>query len=204
MKVLKILSLLLCLALCTASFSGCCGIGGKLLSKPLSIIEDWISQEDAEEPEGEPEIIEAEGEDETASQSPEATEIPKAVPSQTSSIAEQKRNEYNARAEEIQRFEDDDSMTSADQATLNRHSYEVFQKWDVLLNDIYRYLKSTMSASEFKALEADEIRWINEKETAVKAAGAEFEGGSMRPLVENTTATSYTKERCYYLISLID
>lgn len=202
MKVLKILSLLLCIALCTASFSGCCGIGGKLLSKPLSIIEDLISQEDTEEPEGEPEIVE--GEDENTSQAPETTEIPQAVPSQTSSIAEQKRNEYNARAEEIQRFEDDDSMASADQATMNRHSYEVFQKWDVLLNDIYRYLKSTMSASEFKALEADEIRWINEKETAVKAAGAEFEGGSMRPLVENTTATSYTKERCYYLISLID
>lgn len=202
MKILKILSLFLCLALCTANLSGCCGIGGKLLRKPLSIIEDLISQKNSENTgddidDGEPEIIVDEKES-------APVEIPKAEPSQPTSVAEQKRAEFTARAEEIKSFENDSSKTSADQATMNRHSYEVFQKWDVLLNDIYRYLKSTMSTSEFKALEADEIKWITEKENAIKAAGAEYEGGSMQPLVENTTATAYTKDRCYYLISLID
>lgn len=42
------------------------------------------------------------------------------------------------------------------------------------------------------------------KEAAVEASRSEYAGGSMAPLAANTTAIKYTKDRCNYLISLIN
>ena len=69
---------------------------------------------------------------------------------------------------------------------------------------LYQYLKTILPADEFKVLQADEYKWIQKKENAVEAAAAEWEGGSGEPMARNTTASSYTKDRCYYLISLIN
>ena len=41
------------------------------------------------------------------------------------------------------------------------------------------------------------------KEQAVKDAGAEFEGGSMQPLVMNLEGARLTKERVYELLKLL-
>ena len=57
--------------------------------------------------------------------------------------------------------------------------------------------------AEFRALQEDEKVWITQKESAVQAAGAEYEGGSMQPLVENSTAAKWTEDRVKYLINLI-
>ena len=53
------------------------------------------------------------------------------------------------------------------------------------------------------ALEAEEAAWIQTKESAIEAAGAEWEGGSGEPLARNAAGIQYTRERCYYLISLV-
>ena len=82
-------------------------------------------------------------------------------------------------------------------------SKEVFDRWDALLNDVYQFLKSIKPESEFESIKNDEINWIHTKENAANAAAAEYEGGSMAPMEYNTTAAEYTKDRCYYLISLI-
>ena len=89
------------------------------------------------------------------------------------------------------------------QQTMNVESGELFNDWDVLLNDVYKYLKTIKSSSEFKVIEKDEIAWIKQKEAAIEKSANEFYGGSMAPLAANMTAIEYTKQRCEYLISLI-
>ena len=86
---------------------------------------------------------------------------------------------------------------------MNQGSHQVYQYWDQLLNEVYQYLKRVLPDAEFRALQEDEKVWITQKESAVQAAGAEYEGGSMQPLVENSTAAKWTEDRVKYLINLI-
>lgn len=94
-------------------------------------------------------------------------------------------------------------IPDAPQQTMNVKSGEIYDEWDRLLNEIYGYLKETMSQSEFAALQKDEQNWIKQKENAINEAGKEYEGGSMAPLARNSVGIEYTKERCEYLLSLI-
>lgn len=52
-------------------------------------------------------------------------------------------------------------------------------------------------------LEAEQQNWLAQKETAVQAAGAEVEGGSMYALVENLKAAEITQERVYELMEYL-
>ena len=50
----------------------------------------------------------------------------------------------------------------------------------------------------------DEQRaWIKDKEAAVQEAGKEAEGGSLQPLLENTEAAKWTRERTYKLLNIL-
>jgi len=69
-----------------------------------------------------------------------------------------------------------------------------FEKWDNLLNDIYKYLQNNMNAEEFEKLKKDELDWIKFKEDALKKF----------PENSDNIKITYTKERCNYLISLLD
>ena len=131
-------------------------------------------------------------------QQPSQTQQPAPQPPAASS----KKSEYTSKAKEIEIFEStgESAMT---QVEINQHAAAVFEKWDNLLNEVYQHLKSTMPSDEFKQLEKDELNWIAEKEKAVEAAAAEWEGGSGEPMVRYGTASKYTKDRCYYLISLV-
>lgn len=114
-----------------------------------------------------------------------------------------KKSAYSARAAQIEEYTKTHLDTATTQNEINRESANVFEQWDVLLNDVYQYLKTIMPNDEFKQLEKDEINWIKEKEKAMKEASAEWGGGSGEPMARYGTASRYTKERCYYLISLI-
>ena len=114
-----------------------------------------------------------------------------------------KKSAYSARAAQIEEYTKTHLDTATTQVEINRESANVFEQWDVLLNDVYQYLKTIMPNDEFKQLEKDEINWIKEKEKAMKEASAEWGGGSGEPMARYGTASRYTKERCYYLISLI-
>ena len=41
--------------------------------------------------------------------------------------------------------------------------------------------------------------WISYKENAIEQAGQEYDGGTMRPMVENQTGADLTKQRVYEL-----
>lgn len=100
-------------------------------------------------------------------------------------------------------FEEERFNGLTQQQPMNPASADVFQKWDDLLNEVYQYLKISLPQSEFATVQTEQIQWIKDKESAVEAAGQEYAGGSMEAMQRNSVATEYTRERCYYLISLI-
>jgi len=85
------------------------------------------------------------------------------------------------------------------QGDMNMISGELYQVWDDALNGVWKILKETLDEESMKALTQEERAWIAEKERAVKEAGAEFEGGTMAPLVMNQTAADMTRDRVYEL-----
>ncbi len=90
-----------------------------------------------------------------------------------------------------------------DQQQLNRQSENLYEEWDYALNQLWRVLKRIKDEEAMKLLTEEERKWIAKKEQAVKDAGAEFEGGSMQPLVMNLEGARLTKERVYELLKLL-
>lgn len=138
-------------------------------------------------------------ESEITTEQPKHTEKPN-----TSSEKLSKKDAFLDKADEIEWYSETYLETAETQSEINSESSIVYKKWDSLLNEVYQCLKTIMSDSEFKQLQEDEIAWISKKEKAIEVAGTEWEGGSGEPMARNMTAIQYTKERCYYLISLID
>ena len=93
--------------------------------------------------------------------------------------------------------------TNLTQADMNMASQEKYQIWDRTLNDLWAVLKRVLPKEEMDQLTKEELAWIGAKETAVKAAGAEVEGGSIYPTVINTTAAQLTRERVYELLEYL-
>lgn len=143
--------------------------------------------------------VEKEIENEISIEQPEQTEKPS-----ISSEKLSKKDAFLDKADDIEWYSENYLETAETQSEINSESSIVYKKWDTLLNEVYQYLKTIMSDSEFKQLQEDEIAWITKKEKAIDAAGAEWEGGSGEPMARNMTAIQYTEERCYYLISLIN
>lgn len=89
------------------------------------------------------------------------------------------------------------------QSELNQLSGELYTLWDDELNAMWGRIREILPEDEMEQLTSEELEWIDEKETAVAEAGAEFEGGSMQPFVENTTAARFTKTRVYELAAYL-
>ena len=76
--------------------------------------------------------------------------------------------------------------------------------WDSDLNAIWRELKVFLDDESFDKLLQEQREWIATKEAEVKEAGAEFEGGSMQPMVMNQKAAELTKIRVYELLEYLE
>jgi uncharacterized protein YecT (DUF1311 family) len=87
-----------------------------------------------------------------------------------------------------------------DQLTLNQMAFEDFDMWDSLINKVWAYLKNTLSEEEMATLTEEQQAWIKEKEAAIKDAGADFDGGSMQPMIEYAEGADQTQARVKYLI----
>ncbi len=120
-----------------------------------------------------------------------------------SAIKTQAAEEVAAALEQAEEIANKLDTEPLSQSELNQYSYEMYQIWDDILNTLWGYLKESLSEEEMAALTEDEIAWITDKENQVAAAGAEFEGGSMQPYLENTTAAAQTKERVYVLLEML-
>lgn len=102
-----------------------------------------------------------------------------------------------AQSDEINdKLTNDLSLTQGD---MNQLSAQMYKLWDDELNSIWGRLKDKLDDDTMSKLTEDERNWIADKEAKVKAAGADAEGGSLQPLLENSEAAELTQARVYYL-----
>lgn len=93
--------------------------------------------------------------------------------------------------------------TNITQADMNLAAQDRYLIWDNTLNSLWAVLKEVLPKDTMEQLTREELAWIEEKEAAVEAAGAEVEGGSIYPAVVNGTAARLTRERVYELLEYL-
>lgn len=130
-----------------------------------------------------------------------AIDAPENVATQTDFDVEKALEEAEIEASALQKkLQEDPSLTQADMNTL---SYEIYQVWDGVLNDLWKNLKSTLDEATMDSLLKEQRAWITEKESEVKQAGEEVGGGSLAPLVANQRAAKLTRTRVYELAAYL-
>lgn len=102
-------------------------------------------------------------------------------------------------AAKAQELEDKINNDPLSQYELNQAAAELYTLWDDELNTIWGYLKETLDEDTMNDLTEKEKEWVAYKDAEIAAAGAEFEGGSMQPMVEAATGAELTKARVYEL-----
>lgn len=90
------------------------------------------------------------------------------------------------------------------QTEYNEKTQQLYELWDIALNTLWSSLKQTLDEETMTSLLAKQREWIAEKEQAVAEAGAEYEGGSMQPMVMNQKAAEITQNRVYELMELLE
>ena len=127
-------------------------------------------------------------------------EIDKKEVSQSSQDNQSRKGEYLQKLGDI---EYEVSLIDYGVSTMEMQgaSYEVLDKWDKALNDIYGVLKAQLSSSDMEDLKIKQREWIKLRDTSADKAGSEFEGGSMEELTYTDVLGSMTRERCYYLVN---
>lgn len=89
------------------------------------------------------------------------------------------------------------------QSEMNEVSSQAYQLWDDELNSIWSRLKDKLDSDAYATLLDEQRVWIANKEDEMKAAGAEYEGGTMQPLMESDKGRELTRERVYELADLL-
>lgn len=89
------------------------------------------------------------------------------------------------------------------QGDMNSLAAEIYRLWDDELNRLWGLLKEVLDKDTMAELTREQLQWIQDKEAAVAAAGAEAEGGSLQPLLEADKAAELTRERVYYLAQFL-
>lgn len=92
---------------------------------------------------------------------------------------------------------------SLSQGEMNETAAELYQIWDAELNALWGQLKKKLDTPAMQTLTAKQLEWIAYKESEIQKAGAPYEGGTLRPLVENGRGAELTKARVYELAELL-
>ena len=93
-----------------------------------------------------------------------------------------------------------DPLTQTD---MNQKSEALRTLWDEALNLLLDEAIKLLPEAEAAQLMAEQGTWKTDVEAAAEAAGKEFEGGSMYPLIVNTEAARLIEERVYKLYELL-
>ena len=105
--------------------------------------------------------------------------------------------------EEQEAILEENLQNATSQMEMNQISYEIYQLWDDELNAVWKTLKEVLESSKMEELTVEQREWITYKENEIKAAGLEFEGGSMQSAIESSEGTELTKERVYELVEYL-
>lgn len=87
----------------------------------------------------------------------------------------------------------------ATQYDYNMNALAQYELWDKELNSLWSRIKAKLDNAAMEKLTSEQKVWISEKEKAVSEAGAEYEGGSIQPMIEDQKAAAVTRERAYVL-----
>lgn len=89
------------------------------------------------------------------------------------------------------------------QQQANYESFYWYQMWDDELNDLWSRITDKIDEDRKQTLLDEQRAWIKRKEAYVTKAGAEFEGGTMQPFLENCAGKEYSRKRCYELAEIL-
>ena len=103
--------------------------------------------------------------------------------------------------EELNQYEEDHLLTAVTQMEINEQSGILFEKWNALLAETERFAKASLTEEERSKFETDAAAWLQVREQAVEAAGAEVQGGSAESMVRCMESIRYTKERVSALLT---
>ncbi|WP_442970289.1 lysozyme inhibitor LprI family protein [Romboutsia sp. Marseille-P6047] len=81
--------------------------------------------------------------------------------------------------------------------------YSLYQKYDLVLNEIYNDLEIYLPSEKIKILKDEKIKWISEKEEKLNIEHSDLED-NLSYIEVNEMLCSLTKERCYELIECIE
>lgn len=115
--------------------------------------------------------------------------------------ATSKKSEFQTRLNDIMyRYKHDKSMTTS---AMNAAGARYYDEIDTLLNEIYQYVKTQISADAFEELKADEINWISYKEQKAQESYDSVGRGTARNIFRLGTLIDLTEERCNFLLGYI-
>lgn len=90
------------------------------------------------------------------------------------------------------------------QTDYNFKARDLYDMWDADLNTIWGNLNLVLDAETMEQLLSEQRAWITWKEDEVEKAGADYEGGSMQPMVKHLKAAELTKARVYALMEYFE
>lgn len=108
--------------------------------------------------------------------------------------------EVQKQADELEKKLEQEDLN---QMEMNQVSADLYKLWNDELNDIWQYLKANMPDEEMQKLTEEERAWISSKEAQIAEEGKQYEGGSIRPLAENSLGAQLTRERVYELLEYV-
>jgi uncharacterized protein YecT (DUF1311 family) len=111
-----------------------------------------------------------------------------------------KYNEFLTKLNIIEKNDAEGNEKAATTYDITMYANEFNKQYDTLLNDIYNYLKGVMPENEFKKLQNEEVKWINEKESAIKESHEKYKGGSINAYIGGLTSLGYTHNRIKELL----
>lgn len=113
-------------------------------------------------------------------------------------------NKYLMELEQIENNDIQTNRRSYSTVEISSYANEFADKYDKLLNDIYKSLKEVLNSDEFSKIEADEVKWIKEKEAALNKVKEDAKGGgTMYAYMGSLTSLSYTHDRIYELLKYL-
>lgn len=89
-----------------------------------------------------------------------------------------------------------DELTQLEYNVLSKNLYDL---WDNELNRVWKLLKDTLDKDKMNQLLEEQREWIIYKEKEIASAASQYEGGSMKPMIEHLKAAELTKIRVYEL-----
>jgi len=100
--------------------------------------------------------------------------------------------------EELEPLEEKSS--DGTRAEMEESGDELYERWDVALNEVYGALERELSDGDMEALRVEQRKWIKKRDAYAEKEAKEFKGGSLYTYALIEAKKEFTKERCYELV----